>query len=427
MNTNGWDMISVLNINQVNQQLEKRFNELVMRFNTHWNDGFAGQCEAQGTFGTWSITGGSGSDIYLMLPIKSGSVSQQNPQGKLVDISGIVVTIEVNLEWVPQTVNADSKILKFDLRSITMQGTTRQPGGIYVISVRDPRNTGFGKEIGNGVAHTLLDNKDKISFVFAQTGVIDTSTATWLNPKKSTYSYHAPQGSDNHYLAILSVTSDRDISNLSSNIDSDIVSSSFPLSLAISGNLFLENAILPALPGAFQNADSNTFAYSNGSISLANGLDLKSIRQGSTDFTPKIKSMTMTIDANALKSTVLGSVDLPQPNAHLSFSVATTNVLAFDPSNETFSLKKDANPTIKTSSHVPWYDYLITLGTVSAGSIGIVLAVPESGLSNSLSTSAFANSLANLPATTVKWSGLDQVSVQAAGLNDCFFLRAHLS
>ncbi|MBB5421668.1 TULIP family P47-like protein [Paraburkholderia atlantica] len=427
MNTNGWDTISVLDIKQVNAQLQKRLAELVMKFDTSWTDAFAGQFEAKGNFGPWSITGGSGADIYLTLPIRSGTLSQKNVTGKIIDISGMTVEVEVNLEWIPSSVSAGVTNLQFDLGAITPQGGQRKPGDIFVKNVSDPKKTGFGLDVGNGIANALLSNQDKISFIFAQTGIVNAQTATWLLPKRSTYSYHTPQGGSESYLAILSVTTDRDISQLNSNIDSGIVSSQYPLAFVISGDLFLQNAILPVLPGTFPHSNAGNFSYANGKISLVRSFDLDSIREGAIDYTPTIESLTIEIDANALNSSASGSCGLHLPHAYLSFSAVTNNVLVYNTTNQTFSFQKDPNPVSNSHNHVPWYDYLIGLGALGAAIIAIVLAAVESGLGDSLSGSKLAGSLSAAPASTVKWVGLDQVRIQNGELNDCLLFHSDVA
>lgn len=423
MNTNGWDTISVLNIQQVNTQLKNRLTALVMTFDTSWVDGFSGSYTASGAFGPWSITGGSGSDIYLTLPITSGSLQPQGG-GTTTDIGGMVVTVIVNLEWVPAVVTPQGRNLQFALSSVTAPAATRQPGGIYVKSVDDPRGTGFGAEVGGGIAHALLDNKAKITFIFAQTGVVDLSTATWLEPKQSTYSFHQPGGSNDQYLAILSVTDDRDISGLNANIDSGIASSQYPLSFVVSGDLFLKNVIMPSLPAAFTGATAADFTFANSQITLASAFNLDAVQAGAIWYTPTVTSMVVTVNANALKNVTTGTVYLDLPNAYMDFTAATNNVLTYDPPHETFAFLKDPNPVTSTNDRVPWYDYILTLGAIGAAITAIVLAAVESGLAGSLSGSALAGSLSNAPATSVTWQGLDQITIAAGSLNDCFLLLA---
>jgi hypothetical protein len=427
VNLNGWDTVSLLNIQQVNKQLANRLSELVMTFQTFWTDGFAGAYTASGTFGPWSITGGSGSDIYLTLPVTSGTLAPQGgTSGPQTDIGGMTVTVIVNLEWVPSAVTPQGKSLQFALQQVAAPGAARQPGGISVKSVTDPHSTGCGAEVGSGIANTLLDNKDKITFIFAQTGVVSTATATWLQPRQSAYSFHQPAGGD-QYLAILSVTSDHDISTLSANIDSGIASSQYPLSFAISGELFLANVILPALPAAFTGSSVSDFAYANGAITLVSQFDLSAVQVGAIWYTPNVTSMTITINANALKNAASGSVYLDMPSAYLDFSATTDNVLSYNPAGDAFTFQKDPNPVTSTNDRVPWYDYILTLGAVGAAITAIVLAAVESGLSDSLSGSSLAGSLSAGPATSVKWQGLEQIAVASGSLNDCFLLLANVA
>ncbi|AXA90938.1 TULIP family P47-like protein [Massilia sp. YMA4] len=428
MNTFGWDTISVVNIDQVNRQLTQRLSELLMTFDTSWDDAFAGKFAAQGNFGPWSITGGDASDIHLTLPITNGTIRPVTPaQGAAVDISGMSVTLEVNLAWVPSAVAPGAHDLCFALNAVTPAGAARQPGDIYFMGASDPHDTGKGRELGTGVANVLLDNKDKITFVFAQTGLIDPNTATWLLPKQSAYSYHTPTGSAQGYLAIFSVTTDRDISQLATNIDSAMTGSNSPLVLAISGDMFMQNAILPGLPATFPGTSPSNFQCAAGQITLAAGFDLPSVTVGAIGYTPTVDTLTIAINSNALRTAASGHCGLHLPNAQMTFSTTTNNVLAFDPVGQTFSFQPDPNPQSSSDSDVPWYDYLIGLGALGAAIIAIVLKAVENAVGETMSGTGLAGKLAAAPASTVRWAGLERVRIQTAELNDCLMLYATIA
>ena len=141
-----------------------------------------------------------------------------------------------------------------------------------------------------------------------------------------------------------------------SNIDSGIASSQYPLSFAISGDLFLANVIRPALPGAFPESNLSDFAYANGAITLAKQFNLSAVKAGAIWYTPTVTSLTITINANALKNATSGSVYLDLPNAYMDFSATTNNVLTYTPAGEAFTFQKDPNPVTSTNDRVPWYD-----------------------------------------------------------------------
>jgi len=427
MNIGGWDTISVLDIAQVNAQLAARLSSLLMSFDTTVLDGFAGNFDAKGSFGPWSIAGGSGTDVYVKLPIAAGTLTPKGASAPTTNLSGMVIELEINLGWIPSQVTSGADNLSFDLQHVTPPGATRDKGGIFVRSVTDPSSTGFGGEVGSAVANALLANKDKITFIFAQTGVVDTQTATWLLPKQSIYSFHAPDGSAGGCLAILSTVTNRDISRLNANIDAGIIDPAYPLAFVISGDLFLEHIIMPALPGAFPNTGAGTFRFGGGQITLTRAFDMPSILEGAIDYTPNVQALSIGINANALKSSASGTCGLHLPNAYLDFSASSNNVLVFDAGSHAFTLLKDPNPATKSESHVPWYDYLIGLGPLGAAVMAVVLAAVESGLGDSLSSSHLAGDLSALPSSGVRWPGLDQITVRKGALNDCFVLHANVA
>jgi hypothetical protein len=394
-----------------------------MDFSTNWVDGFSGKYSASGQFGVWSIVGGSGTDIYIKIPMKTGTVTSASDQ-KQFDITGMSFSFEVNLSWIPSTVSDEGKKLQFDLKQYTPKGNTRQSGGIYLMSFEDPKNTGFGEELGKGIAQDLIDNKDKITFIFAQTGVLESGLPSWLVPVKSIYSYQTPSGKSEAYLSILSVTSNKDITNLNANIDPGLIPNGSSLSFSISGDLFLEHIILPALPGTFEHSTLKNFSFSNGSINLASEFYLTAVQSGAIFYNPQVTSMKISIDSNALKNETSGTVYLDLPNAYLSFSAITKNVLNFNPGNQTITFQKDPKPITTSDSHVPWYDYILTLGPIGASITAIVLAAVESGLGDSLANSNLAGNLSSATAKSIDWGG--KITVKAGALNDCFIMQADL-
>jgi hypothetical protein len=185
--------------------------------------------------------------------------------------------------------------------------------------------------------------------------------------------------------------------------------------------------ILPSLTKAFTGASASTFAYANEQITMAHPFNLSAVKSGAIWYTPTVTSMTVSINANALKNVTSGSVYLHMPNAYLDFSATTNNVLTYDAAHTTFAFQKDPHPTTSTKDRVPWYDYILTGGALGAIITAVVLAAVESSLANSLAGSALAGSLSEAPATSVTWQGLGQITIAAGSLNDCFLLQANVA
>ena len=436
VDTGGWDTISVLDIHVVNAQLASRLGDVVMSFDTSWTDAFSGSVTADGRFGPWQITGGSISDIYLTLPIASGTATPQGSSGS-TDLSGMSVTLEVNLTWIPSEVTPEGQSLQFDLTEVTQQGVDRTPGGVYVKSVNDPHDTGYGSHLADAIANVLVDNKDKVTFVFAQTGIVDSSTATWLQPKRSAYSYHAPLGQQypvggdgdqaptRAYLAVLSVTSDRDISGLNSQLEDGLISTEHPLTFVVSPRAFPGQRDPACAAGRVHPCQREQLHLHRHCHRPLRHVEQPGPGPGGGDLVHAHDHRAEPDHRlRRAENQASGSVYLDLPNAYVYFSSTTSNVLVFDPVGATFTFQKDPSPVTSSSDDVPWYDYILSLTAIGALVTAIVVACVESGLADSLSGSALAGSLAGAPATTVRWAGLDQITVASGALNDCFILQA---
>ncbi|MEL6533784.1 MAG: TULIP family P47-like protein [Bacteroidota bacterium] len=425
MNLNGWDTVSVIDQGKVNRKLSDNASKLVMNFNTGWEDGFSGDYLGQGDFGAWKIVGGSGTDIHIEIPIIVGHAWPKGKEEKKTDLAGITLTYEVNLALIPSSVHGEGKKLQFEIHKVTPAGQQRSEGGISLIGQTDPHHTKFARQLGQALAGVLVDNNDKISFIFAQVGISGDGVPAWLEPVQSRYSYHVPQGGTKGYLAVLSMTTQGDLPSSGTNIDSGLIPSDHDVTFAMSGDLFLEHIIMPALPDAFSNASLDNFSYSSGKISLAKDFDLDGVQVAAITYYPKMTSMDITIDSGKIKNVAKGSVYLDMPNAYLNYGSTVENKLEYDASTQKISFDKDPNPSTHHSADVPWYDYLLGLGAIGAAIIAAVLAGVESGVGSSLSGSNMGGSLRSATAKVVSWG--NDVTVKAGTLEDCFYMQGNIS
>ncbi|MEL6533783.1 MAG: TULIP family P47-like protein [Bacteroidota bacterium] len=422
---NGWDTVSIIQADVANQKLKENTSHLIMDFDTTWEEGFSGTYKAKGTFGSWWISGGSGDDLHLRIPIKSGEVWDVKYPDKKTEVAGYELTFEVNLKFIPATVPQEGSKLTFDIRQVNKTGENPQQGDITLIATQAPSGSKYAEALGMAVARLLTQNKDKITFVFAEVGAGGSSLPVWLRPVKTKYSYHQPLGEAESFLAILSVTSDKDIAGLSSNIESAILPKKYPLSFAISGALFLKHIYLPVLPGAFKHATLDDFSYADGKITLSKHFDLDSTQVSGTSYTPVITSMTISIDSDKIKNDSSGRADLHLPNAYISFATTLQNKLEYSASTQRISFDKDPHPQKHSSAHIPWYDYLLGIGSISDALIAAVTDAVELHVGAGLATDNIAGSLRSATANVVSWG--DGVSVKTGVLNDCFYMQGDLS
>jgi hypothetical protein len=91
---------------------------------------------------------------------------------------------------------------------------------------------------------------------------VSPATNGWLTPVHSDYYYADAGDGSTGYLAILSVTSDRDISQLDRKIDPALIDDSSSMFFAVSPELFLKNVIQPVIP-RFSGAPHPTCSTAN--------------------------------------------------------------------------------------------------------------------------------------------------------------------
>lgn len=277
------------------------------------------------------------------------------------------------------------------------------------------------------VAAVLVHNAGEVSYVFAQIGLVDPKVPSWLTPVHSRYGYQQPTGSNSGYLAVFSVTSDRNVNGLSTQIGSELVSTSYPLAFIISGPLFLANIILPLLPTAFPGTDRSFFAFANNQISSTKPFNLKGVAPAGITYTPVANSLVIGIDDNKLTNSISGTVDLHMPNASLSFSVSTRNVLQYNPGTNSFSFLPDPSPVTQSQKNIPWYDYVLIglSGGLALGIFAIVINVVADEVRDAINSGGAGGELNDAPAKVVAWGGMEAITVRAAGLSTAFWLRAN--
>ena len=429
MNINGWDTICVIAADYINTQLGRNLGQLIQTFDYSATDPFAGPYTIKGTFGPWQLVpGGSNTLVHMNIPITSGSVTLAS--GASTDISGMAVVVEISLNLLPAQSDQSLTQLTFNFQQAGKVPGDTTPGLVTPVTFSDPNNTGKGSFVETAVVQVLIANAREVSFVFATIGLVQPNVNTWLRPVKSAYTYTQPVGQGSGYLSILSVTLDREISGLSTELDTSLISSSFLVSIAISSDLFLQNVVMPMLPSALPNTDASTFKFVPGvGIQNTRSFPTPGVTAGAITYHPQVDSLTISSTDNYLANSVQGSCGLDMPNASMDFTVAAKNVLSYNAANNTLSYQPDPNPTTSHTNNIPWYDYILIAltGGIGLAIFAIVVPIIANEIANTLNSSNSSGiTLTQTPPQTVQWQGMQNIQVGDAGLNDLFYLRGHV-
>jgi hypothetical protein len=170
----GWDMVVGLPLSQINAALSAEAAKLDLSFS--YNAPSSGQSfSIQGTFGPWSISGGSGQDLILTIPIATGTFTSSGeasgafalPAGPL-DLGGLSVSIDTRLEFQmgPSASQTSNMIFAFtDGISETSSSVGTPVAGTLSGGSNLPQLV--QELLPYAVASCLAANLSKMDFVFA--------------------------------------------------------------------------------------------------------------------------------------------------------------------------------------------------------------------------------------------------------------------
>jgi hypothetical protein len=423
MNMNGWDTVFVVAIDQINSALKNSTSKLVQTFSFS-EQGFT----TSGNFGVWSIAeGGSGTDLMLQIDISKGSMTMSDG-GTSIDISGMSALMLVNLKLLPDKTSGQT--LQFDFQYVdTSNSNTDSSPAAGMVSPHDIIDNGVlslvqKAALENAIANVLVQNASAVSFVFATINPTVASDVQWLKAEESHYCYLAPSGSA-PVLAILSVTTKRDTSNLELGVDPSLLTGSGNAGLAISSGLFLENVIGPALIKSLGTTGSLALA---GTVLQNTGtLHLPKIEKSGESYEPEVKSLKVTIADTEIKVACSGSCDMHM-NIKMTFKSNSTLGVSLDSKNQALQLGVVGKTTFHKSVKIPWYDHLLDAVTVVAEAVlQICVTAISSQLASGISSLTSSNHLVRDAPSLVSWAGASGFNAQEASLATSFYMRGTLT
>jgi hypothetical protein len=428
MQTFGWDTVYALGIEKVNAVLASRRDQLILAFDSQAGEGLP--VSAQGEFGDWAVvTGGSGSILHLRLTISSGTyrLASENPVREL-PLSGVGLTVAVQLKLLPSTSDPKLQELRFDIATAGEMGDKPAPGVITPVALHDP--SGKFTEVDKALLSAMLTsfiaaNANRISFVFATINLVPPGENSWLTPVRSAYAY-ADRSGTSGMLAILSVTTDRNIADLPRGIDAALLTHSYDAAFAISRDLFLGNVIWPNLPQVFGNGTSmGSFALRDGALVNTTTVALDGIKVGAITYHPEVRQLSITTSADGLASAYAGETNL-KAGISMTYFVNPRNQATYDARNKTLSFRPDPNPVSGHEADIPWYWWFA--GLVVKPVVDAIVTLIASRIAEAITQDAGQRiSFTRNPPTSIRWSGTGSLDVQEATVSGGFYMRGNLS
>ena len=425
----GWDTIFATTLSKANQALRAGMANLVSSF-TFSESGF----DLTGAFAPWQmVTGGAGKLLHMQVPIVSGTMKSGSGS---IDLAGLSVTVEVSLQLLPSQAGAGASDLRFNFSSVGSTPGSATPGLVTPLSISDPQNrlTSVQQRIVMGaVANCLVQNGPKVSYIFGTINPLAISIP-WLRPAASDYAYADAQGSSDGVLAILSVTSNRDISALQRGLDQTVIQGwTGDAFLAIAPALTLPNLIQPGLPAAF-GCSASQFAFSPSApyvnqpaIYVASPFGLPRVDASGESYYPRVTGGVLLVQNNVVACSLSGDCDMGM-GIGLTFSWGGGSPITFDPTSKIIGFTPDPNPTFSHDTSMSWYDYFFDIIPVSAIILNVTVAVIGNQIGGSLQQGlAGGISIAKTPPLLVQWNGTNQFNVTGVELATALILRGSFS
>jgi Clostridium P-47 protein len=427
METFGWDTVYVVTTDEINTSLASNKDKLIMSFDTEVTSELP--LKATGNFTNWEIVaGGSGAILYLKMAIADGNVTFTDTK-QTVDLSGTSLVVAVQLALLPKTDTPNLEELRFKLTQVGEIGTPPAPGTITPVTLQGANgklDVAQSALLMISLASYIIAKAETLNYVFATVNLVPPATDSWLTPVRSAYMYLNRIGASGA-MAILSVTTNREISFLPLQVDAALLSPAYDASFGISKELFLRNVIQPALPAVFgHGASAESFVFDKATASIKNTvtLDMNGIKKAAITYYPQILSLNMTTTGSGLASNYAGNCDM-RAGISLKFWVDPRNDSIYDSSTKTIDFIPDSNPSSRTDVDIPWYWWF--LGPLVRGITELIVQAIASSIASSLTLDIGKfMTIAKNPPTSVQWNGTESIDVRAASLNVGFYMQGML-
>ena len=413
MQLNGWDTVSLASTEMVNRSLAQCSQQLIERF--AFRDA---TLSIAGEFTRWRIVpGGSPRMLVLKLDL-ANLVVQGLPGYPQLTVNQAAAVVEVGLKLLPIPGQPGCHALSFDFN--TARGEEGQPAvnPIDLEVSNGALNEMMRTLILNALCACLAANADQIRYVLATLGTSNPAKASWLTPKQSDWVYVETTDSRS-YLAVLSTTDERDISDLPRAVDPNVLAKPGTAVLGIANDLLLRKALIPYLGSAFSAPNAFRYDTAHGRILSTRQIKLKPEKHGAWRVQPYIDSLCVRIVNGRLEVDVAGHGDLPM-GLRVDYTVKPRMPFTFDPNTRVATFAKDKHPKVtkRLSLAISWLDTLI--GWFVRFVTGFVNQSMERLIRSVASGLHVVNAL---PPEVSGWTGLQAFACDDAQLEQCLVIR----
>ncbi len=329
---------------------------------------------ATGTFDAWQLSGGAGILLHMSVPIKTGTTTYQ---GTDHDMTGTVVTLEIELKDLPQPAGSNG----------TPHHVVPDPGkAVSVTNLSNvPGTPGFiVKAIMSGLLEKWFsDNLAQFTHVFSTINLsekADKAQFQWMKPTALGWAVSAQGTPDDNIFGVLSMTENRTPPN-TMQISPNAIPSGQVSGFMIAQERFLEKLMLPGIHTLFSDSTAADYEVANDGTMIRNvkKLCMEPVVINGTSYTPEIDpgQFMLTLEANEIKLELLkASIDFsPGIEIKMYYTVFSSIELSVNSKGEQILVYQNASAPIidhnvEVASWVTWTEVaasvaaaLVTLGT----------------------------------------------------------------
>lgn len=409
MDMAGWDTVFAISLDRVNAALNANADKLPrsLQATSTPSDQFKYSIDAQ--MAPWQLEQReSGALFNLLIPFRSGSFSALGFGP--ASLAGVLVSVEVDLRWVPSSVPGSSSVaFSFAAPKSTKTGEVRAGA--------EELGTTLAPLLPFVVAQFLAAHAGAITYVLASVGPA-AGGASWLSPHSSAFSVLRSGGRS--FLTILSAADGRDVSRLARDVQVPFPQDADAM-FALSQDLVLQRVVAPAMSGAF-GIPQGALRFVGADHSLqGGGFGIGGVKSGAITYYPNVAGLRTAIDNDHLITAVHGDCDMKM-NITLHFGVQTRSPLSFDAARQTIGFARDPSPEKQKDVSIPWYDWF--LGPVADAILAIVVNVIADDLGDKIDNGiASSNALAGIPSAIV-WTAVQAPRLTSARLETALVLSA---
>lgn len=325
--TLGWDTVYAIRVPDLNSAIIKQKTS-PKTFAV--SEPLGANSNLKGIFSDWQVTtGADGENMNVLVPATSGTFTFLSQD---YDIGGAVFTALFHLNVIPpnppataptkkgtthqivvsdKQINKHVPIVSLTKTIIPTSTSSKWPAGLSVSAVT--------ALIGSAMSTYLNDNISAFTQTFSAVDLnlkADKDTLQWLTPAFTSYAFaDGGKNINNSFFGVLTLTSDI---GRADNLKHELAASAIPTAqrsaFLISQQLFMSQAIFPALPNAFKDASTADFELTNNNTEIINNgsgkIELDSVKVGAINYHPFLETFDLVINTTELHTTIEVKVEI---------------------------------------------------------------------------------------------------------------------